>query len=197
MTRCEMVQALPGVFRLISDEPQLSVRATGRGRFILTGEVPQFRDPALRLECRIGNAQVPLAQHSKPFDAFRALKRKLPRGVMAQAREAEGGELEVALQETTVPAAKAPFAQIFTTDLKQRVHRLDDNRFELLGATAGECLITLRVDARRTLIAVPGATSARETCLLIAARVPAGYRAEVDDAIITLWKDADQRTLAA
>jgi hypothetical protein len=197
MTRCEMVQALPGVFRLFSDEPQLMVRAAGRGRFILTGEVPHFRDPALRFESRVGDASVPLAEHSKPFDAFRALKRKLPRGVMARAREAEAGALEVALQEMTVPAAKAPFAQIFSTDLKQRVHRLDDNRFELLGATAGACLITLRVDTRRTLIAVPGATSAHGTCLLISDRVPAGYRAEVDDAIITLWKDADQRTLAA
>jgi hypothetical protein len=115
---------------------------------------------------------------------------------MARANDRDG-ELEVALQETTLPAARPPFAQIFTTDLEQRVRRLDDNRFELQGETAGQCLITLRVDTRRTLIAVPKATSARETALFIAARVPAGYRAEVEGAVITLWKDADLRTIAA
>lgn len=192
-----MVEALPGVFRLFSDEPQLSIRSTGRGRFILNGEVPQFRDPALRFESRLGHALVPLNDGSGPFDAFHALKRRLPRGVLARATELDAGELEVALQETTLPAARPPFAQIFTTDLKQRVKRLDDNRFELLGATAGECLITLRVDQRRALIAVAGATSAHDTAKLIAARVPPGYRAEVDGAVIALWKDADVRTIAA
>jgi len=191
-----MVQALPGVFRLFSDEPQLCVRFAGRGRFILTGEVPQFRDPALRFESRAGNVNVPLAERSTPHDAFHALKRRLPRGVLARAQQ-QGLELEVSLQETTLPAARVPFAQIFTTDLKQRVRRLDDNRFELLGATAGQCLITLRVDARRTLVEVPGATSAHDTATLIAARVPAGYRAEVDGAVISLWKDAELRTIAA
>jgi len=44
---------------------------------------------------------------------------------------------------------------------------------------------------------VPGATSAHDTAELIAARVPPGYRAEVDGPVIALWKDADVRTIAA
>src|SRR5262249_53669156 len=108
-----MVEALPGVFRLFSEEPMLSVLSRGRGRFILTGSVPQHRDPGLRLESRKGDATAPLAEHSTPRDAFRALERNLPRGVHAHAEESEVG-LEVKLTETIVPAARLPFAQIFT-----------------------------------------------------------------------------------
>jgi hypothetical protein len=191
-----VIEALPGVFRLFSEEPMLSVVPRGFSRFMLTGVVPERRDPGLRLESRRGDASVPLNEHSTPRDAFRALQRNLPRGVHAHASDREDG-LEVKLTETIVPAAQLPCVQIFTTDLKQRVRRLDDNRFELLGPTGSDCLITLKVDARRTTLAVCRGTQASPTAELIAARVPAGYRAEVEGAIITIWKDADLRTIAA
>jgi hypothetical protein len=186
----------PGVFRLFSNEPMLAVQSRGRGRFFLSGSVPEFRDPGLTLESRAGDASVPLAERSTPTDAFRALKRSLPRGVHAHASEAEGG-VELQLQETIVPAARLPFAQIFTTDLAQRVRRLDDNSFELLGCTATACLITLKVDARRARLGVHKGASARETARLIGEAVPAGYRAEVDGPIVTIWKDAELHTAAA
>lgn len=191
-----MVEALPGVFRLFSEEPMLSVEPRGFARFILTGSVPEHRDPGLRLESRKGDATAALPAQSTPRDAFRALERNLPRGVHAHASEREDG-LEVKLTETIVPAARLPFAQIFSTDLKQRVRRLDDNRFELVGPTGSETLITLKVDTRRTIVPVPKGTRASATAELVAARVPAGYRAEVEGSIITVWKDADLRTIAA
>lgn len=191
-----MIQALPGVFRLFSEEPMLSIQARGFSRFILTGTVPEHRDPGLRLECARGDATVPLAERSTPHDAFRALQKNLPRGVHAHASDASEG-VEVRLTETIVPAARLPCAQIFTTDLKQRVKRLDDNKFELCGPTGSACLITLKVDTVRVIIPVAKGTPARATALLIADKVPAGYCAEVEGAVLTLWKDADLRTLAA
>jgi hypothetical protein len=192
-----MVEALPGVFRLFSDEPQLAVRAHGFARYIITGEVPVFRDPALRFESRAGNAEIALADRSGPLDALRALKRRLPRGVRAESKVAADGGLEVMLLETTQPAARPPYVQVITTDLRQRIRRLDDNRFELIGATQLRCLITLRVDTRRTLTWIPARTTAHATAELIADHVPAGYTAEVEGAVLTLWKDADLRTIAA
>jgi hypothetical protein len=191
-----VIEALPGVFRLFSEEPMLSVQPRGFSRFILKGSVPERRDPGLRLECRRGDASVPLNEHSTPRDAFRALERNLPRGVHAHASDREEG-LEVKLTETIVPAARLPFVQIFTTDLKQRVRRLDDNRFELLGPTGSDCLITLKVDTRRATVPVCKGAQAPSTAELISARVPAGYHADVEGAIVTVWKDADLHTIAA
>jgi hypothetical protein len=191
-----MVEALPGVFRLFSEEPLLSVQPRGFSRFILSGSVPEHRDPGLRLECSRGDATAPLAGRSTPWDAFRALEKNLPRGVHARATEAAEG-LEVRLTETIVPAARLPFTQLFSTDLKQRVKRLDDNRFELCGPTGSACLITLKVDTKRSFVAVPKGTSAAATAQRVAAKIPAGYRAEVEGAVICVWKDADLRTLAA
>ena len=191
-----MIETLPGVFRLTSEEPALSVRARGFGRFTLTGSVPQFRDPGLRLESRAGDAAVPLAERMSAIDAFRALERRLPRGVHASATESHEG-VEVRLNETLIPAARLPLVQIFSTDLKQRVRRLDDNAFELLGPTGSECLFTVKIDAKRTIVAAARGTSAAATAERIADRVPAGYRAEAKGASISFWKDADLRTIAA
>lgn len=191
-----MIQTLPGVFRLFSEEPMLSVQPRGFARFIVKGTVPHFRDPGLRFESRIGDVEVPLAEHSRPSDAFRALKRQLPRGIHASASESSEG-LEIQLTETTLPAARLPLVQVFTTDLKQRVRRLADNSFELVGPTGTDCFITLRVDTGRALISVPKATSARRTAERLAGRIPAGYHAEVEGAVVTLWKNSDLRTLAA
>lgn len=191
-----MIEALPGVFRLFSEEPLFSVQSRGLGRFMLTGEVPTHRDPGLRLESRKGDATAPLAQHSSPRDAFRALERNLPRGVHAHASERDDG-LFVQLTETLVPAARLPFAQIFTTDLRQRIRRLDENRFELSGPTGSQCLVTLKVDTKRALLSLPKGISAAMTAERIAARIPAGYSAEVEGAVLTIWKDADLHTIAA
>lgn len=191
-----MVEALPGVFRLFSEEPMLSVQAKGFSRFILSGSVPEHRDPGLRLECSRGDATAPLAERSTPWDAFRALEKNLPRGVHARATDSADG-LDVRLTETIVPAARLPAVQVFSTDLKQRVKRLDDNRFELCGPTGAACLITLKVDARRTIVPVPKGFGAAATASLIAERVPAGYHAEVDGAVLSVWKNADLHTLAA
>ncbi|MBK7860241.1 MAG: hypothetical protein IPJ65_16825 [Archangiaceae bacterium] len=174
----------------------LSVQPRGFSRFVLSGTVPERRDPGLILESRRGDASAPLAEHSTPRDAFRALQRALPRGIHAHAAERDEG-LEVKLTETIVPAARVPFAQIFSTDLKQRVRRLDDNRFELLGPTGSDCLITLKVDTRRTLVPVAKGTSAHRTAEIISARMPAGYHADVEGPVVTIWKDADLRTIAA
>jgi hypothetical protein len=184
------------MFRLTSTEPDFFVRPHGLGRFVLSGVVSAFRDPALRFQSSAGDADIPLAQHSGPVDAFRALKRRLPRGVHADSKKHHDG-IEIVLQETILPAAGLPFVQIFSSDPHQRVRRIDDNKLELLGATASDCLITLTVDARRTLIGVAKNSSAEVTAQVIAARPPAGYCAHADGAILTLWKDADLRTIAA
>ncbi|MBL8951583.1 MAG: hypothetical protein JNK82_12450 [Myxococcaceae bacterium] len=191
-----MIQALPGVFRLFSEEPLFSVQSRGLGKFLMTGEVPTHRDPGLRLESRRGDASAPLAQHSSARDAFRALERNLPRGVHAHATERDDG-LFVQLTETLVPAARLPSVQLFTTDLRQRIRRLDENRFELVGPTGSQCLVTMKVDTRRALLSLPKGTPSSSTAEQIAARCPVGYRAEVEGSIVTVWKDADLNTIAA
>ena len=192
-----MLHTLPGVtFRLFSAVPQLSVRPHGLGRFILTGAVPSFADPALELRCRAGDVDVPLAEKSQAKDAVRALRRRLPRGVFAEAHEVDGG-IELTLQETVMPAARLPRVLVMSTDAEQRVKVLDDNRFELLGCTGDDCLITLSVERRRVVVAIAAKTSADETAQKLSARVPKGYVALAEGGIVTVWKDADLTEIAA
>ena len=139
---------------------------------------------------------MPLALGSRATDAVRALTRALPRGVFIDGR-ANADITELKFTETVIPAARLPRVQVITTDLGQRVRLLDTHQVEFVGATCSRCFLTLLVDSRRTSLTLDQGTSACDSAHALASRCPAGFRAEVEGAVVTFWKSGDSTELAA
>jgi hypothetical protein len=184
-------------FRLRSEDPELVVRWLGGARFSLSGEVSLDPDAALDLTTpSVGEVEVTLARHSQPEHAVAALRRALPRQVVLTERPVVDG-VEVLLHEALVPAARPPRLRLFSTDLSQRVRQIEENKVEFLGATGAPCHLTIVCDTRRVTIALDAGSSAQATATRVGANVPQGYRALVDGAIVSVWKDADFFSMVA
>lgn len=182
-------------FHLVALARELRAEPMPSGRLRLTGRV-EGDDAGMVVELHGERYQVPLASQSTPEDALRALKRHLPRGVRAEGRLTENG-LELLLTPVSLPAAQVPQVRVLSTDLRQRVRMLDDNRFELLGQVGADCHLTLLVDNRRVTIALRAGLSASATAALIASRVPHGYFGLAEENVVSIWKDAANKTIAA
>ncbi|MBS1149572.1 MAG: hypothetical protein H6Q89_1270 [Myxococcaceae bacterium] len=185
-------------FGLWCDDASLQIAPRSRDRFFLTGRVEHVFPLGTTLHFRAGEdeTEVPLALGSRAPDALRALTRALPRGIFVDAHSNQAGT-ELSFTETVIPAARRPRVQVLTTDLGQRVKMLDANQVEFLGATRSRCFVTLLVDARRSTLNLDQGTSAIDTAAAVASRCPFGYRAEVDGAVVTFWKNSDSTRIAA
>ena len=120
----------------------------------------------------------------------------MPRDVLITHRESEAG-IEVLLQETVIPAAKAPRLRIFSTDLLQRVKQLAENKVEFLGSSGAAAHLTILCETKRVTIALPAASSASVTAARVASSMPHGYRALVSGHTVSVWKDADFFSMVA
>ncbi len=177
-------------FRMRIEDPSFHVAWRGGGRFLFSGEVEADPTNELEVETPSGDIEVPLAVRSKPEHAVQLLERSLPRDVTMTSQQKLDG-VEVQLTEAVLPAAQLPRVRVFSTDLVQRIAQLDENKFELRGAVGADCSVTMLVDSKRVTLAVPGGCSAATTATRLGASMPKGYRALVDGATVTVWKDAD------
>lgn len=192
----DVIQLPRARFRMRSEDPSFQVLSRGVGRFLLSGEVSQDPTTDLEVDTPSGDFEVPLAFHSRPMHAVMQLERSLPRDVVLMAREnAEG--VEVQLTEAVLPAAKLPRLRVLTTDLVQRVRQLDENRIEFQGAVGADCHLTVLCESKRCTIVIPQGCSATTTAARVGASMPHGYRALVDGAIVSVFKDADFFELVA
>ncbi len=185
-------------FGLWCDDASLKITPQSRDRFVLSGRVEHVFPLGTTLHFRTNDeeTEVPLALGSRASDALRALTRALPRGVFVAAHASELGT-ELKFTESVIPAARRPHVQVLTTDLGQRVRRLDSNQVEFLGVTRSRCFITLRVDARRSTFWLDEGTGAVDTAQAVARHCPLGFRAEVDGSVVTFSKNSDSTKIAA
>jgi hypothetical protein len=183
-------------FRVHSDDPTFHVAWRGGTRFELSGAVSS--DPSADLDVSTPEEafEVSLEQRSTPEHAVTLLRRRLPRGILLAHHQTADG-VEVVFHEALVPAATPPRLRIFSTDLMQRVRQLDENKIEFLGATGGDCLITILCDRRRATIQLNAGCSAAATAARVGASMPHGYRALVDGPVVSVWKDADFFSMVA
>lgn len=178
-------------FHMHSEDPSFRVTWRGGSRFLLSGEVSSDPTSELDVETPSGSVEVPLATHSRPEHAVTMLRRALPRDVMMVTTPAGWG-IEVLLQELVLPAAKPPRLRIFSTDLAQRVKQLDENKVEFLGSVGADGgHLTILCDRTRVTLALPGGHSAATTAARVGSCMPRGYRALIDGATVSVWKDAD------
>jgi hypothetical protein len=188
---------LPGArFRVHSDDPTFTVTWRGGARFALAGEVSTAPSAELDVDTPAASFEISLAQRSTPEHAVAALERTLPRGVLLTRKTTDDG-VEVVFHEALVPAAMPPRLRVFSTDLKQRVRQLDENKLEFVGSVGADCHLTILCDRRHVTIALPAGTTSRTTAARVGASMPAGYRALVDGATVTVWKDADFFSMVA
>ncbi len=183
-------------FQLVSADPAFMVTRQSASRFLLSGTVSDEPVTDLHVETPSERFAVPLATRSGPRHAVEQLQRLLPSDVLMHTVPRPTG-VEVSLVEAVIPAARAPRVRVFSTDLVQRIHQLEDNRVELRGAIGADAHLTLSCDSRRVTIAVNEGLSASATAVRLAAAVPHGYRALADGATITVWKDADFFSMVA
>lgn len=178
-------------FRLVSGDPTFFAEWCGGSRFRLSGEVSSRPEASLDVSTPEGPVEVTLPTGALPEHAIKRLKRALPRSVSLRQIEDDGHAVRVQLLETTPSAAKLPRLRIISSDLRQRVIQLAENQVEFVGSSAHPCLITVLCDGRRVTLRLPAVCSARATAATVGANAPAGYRALVDGATVSVWKDAD------
>ncbi|MBL9039794.1 MAG: hypothetical protein JNG84_14855 [Archangium sp.] len=186
----------PG-FELHSDDPSFTVERRGVASWTLSGEVSE--SPTTLLDVHVPGADafdVPLATRTTPAHAVAALRRALPRHVMLFDAP-EGDSIAVRLQETVIPAAKPPRLRIISTSLTQRVRQLEDNRVEFTGSSGAVSSLTILCDGRRVTLTLPANSSGAMTAARVGANMPPGYRALVDGAVVSVWKDADFFSMVA
>ncbi len=183
-------------FDLHSDDPSFRVERLGRAKFLLSGHVGGDPTGDVTVDLPDDSFDVVLAKNSRPEHAVTALERALPRDVLITHRESEAG-IEVLLQETVIPAAKAPRLRIFSTDLLQRVKQLAENKVEFLGSSGAAAHLTILCETKRVTIALPAASSASVTAARVASSMPHGYRALVSGHTVSVWKDADFFSMVA
>ncbi len=106
---------------------------------------------------------------------------------------------EEAAQTSLLPMAGAalPLVRVLTTDSNQRVHSIAANAFTVVGRTETHCCVTLMVDNRRCTLVLAADMSAEASAETMASRLPANYRAVVDEATVTVWKSGETIELAA
>jgi hypothetical protein len=189
---------VPSRFGLWCDDASLKIDPQATNRFVVSGQVDHVFPLGTTLHFRAGEQEtkVPLALGSRASDAVRALSRALPRGIFLDGR-AHDDTTELRFTETVIPAARLPRVRVISTDLGQRVRLLDVNQVELVGATQSRCFLTLLVDSRRSIFALDEGMSATDSAEALASHCPAGFRAEVDGAVVTFWKCGDSTELAA
>lgn len=193
----EPIPLHPARFRLHSEDPEFVVRWLGGGRFALRGQVSLEPEATLDVATpSAGEVEVALARRSQPEHAVAALRRALPRQVLLSDRPTPDG-VEVVLHEALVPAARPPRLRLVSSDLAQRVRQLDENKVAFVGATASACHVTILCDSRRVTLALEAGTSAQATAARVGAHVPQGYRALVEGAVVSVWKDADFFSMVA
>jgi hypothetical protein len=186
----DMVIPLPSSFRVHSEDPAFHVSWRGGGRFVLSGEVTMSPSAELDVATPHDEVEVSLATHSTPTHAVSALRRALPRGIlMHHAAHADG--VELIFNEAMVPAAKPPRLRFFTAGVRLNVKQLDENCIEFLGGITDDVLVTILCDSRRATVKLTAGMQAHTAATLIGANMPHGFRAIVDGAIVTVWKDAD------
>jgi hypothetical protein len=185
-----------GRFRIHSDDPTFRVAWRGGSRFELSGEVSSDPSAELDVETPGSDFEVALAQHSTPEHAVAQLRRSLPRDVVMRQRSTSDG-VEVAFTEALLPAAALPRLRIWSTDLAQRVRQVADNAVEFVGCAGADAHLTILCDRARVTVRLPGGTSARGSAARVGASMPHGYRALVDGAMVSVFKDADFFSLVA
>lgn len=177
-------------FRVHSEDPSFQVTWRGGSRFELSGVVNLSPSAELDVSTPTDDVEVALAHRSTPQHAVTMLRRALPRGILMRHQRIEDG-VEVVFHEALVPAAKTPRFRVFSTDAAVRLMQLQDNTIEIQSGASGDTLLTILCDSRRSTLSVAQGTSASAIAALIAAHVPHGFRALVDEAVVSVWKDAD------
>jgi hypothetical protein len=183
-------------FRVHSDDPTFLVAWRGGSRFALSGQVSS--SPAADLDVQTPGTAfgVSLAQHSRPEHAVSQLRRSLPRDVLMRHVATEDG-VEVAFTQGLLPAARLPRLRVLSTDLGQRIKQLADNQVEFRGACSADAHLTIFCDQARITVRLPGGASARTTAARVGSSMPHGYRALVDGAMVSVFKDSDFFSLVA
>jgi hypothetical protein len=183
-------------FALHSDDPSLEVSWRGGGRFGLAGEVKRAPSASLEVSMPGEGIEVTLPTGSRAPHAVRAIQRVLPRDVRLESVE-RNGDIELTLLEAFVPAAKPPRLRAMMTARGLRAEQRHENCLEFIGVSHEQSAMTLLCDGHRVTLPLPGRTTAGAAAALVAVSLPKGYRAVVDGAAVTVWKDADFFSMVA
>lgn len=185
-----MVIPLSSSFRVHSEDPAFHVSWRGGSRFILSGEVTMSPSAELDVATPHDEVEVSLATHSTPTHAVSALRRALPRGIVMQHTAVADG-VELVFNEALVPAAKPPHLRLFTAGVHLDVKQLAENSIEFNSSIREDVIVTILCDSRRASVKLTAGLPAHTAATLIGGNMPRGFRAIVDGATVTVWKDAD------
>jgi hypothetical protein len=177
-------------FQMHSEDPSFRVRWCGGTRFVLSGEVRREPTSSLGVNTPEAHVEVSLAQRSTPEHAVNAIRKALPRSVALRAETREDG-VELVFHEVLVPAAKLPRLRILTTDGSLRTRQLEENKVEFSGAVGPSARLSILCDQRRVTLEFDVGASAQAVAVRVGSNIPPGYRALVDGASVSVWKDAD------
>jgi hypothetical protein len=180
-------------FRLTSSDASLHVLSEG-GRFVVSGTASL--DGELELSKASTEWAATYASGSNARAAVERLESAVQSDVMLMIEE-RGDVVTIRPIETISPAAPLPRVVVLTGDAGLLVRPRAVNQVELRGITSERAVVTLRVDKHAVALPFQAGVRAVEIAERLSRAVPFGYRADADNGVLTITRDAKSVEIAA